>query len=288
MSFAASVVRATLWARRSAALLLLMLPLQPAQSQALRANSMALMNFTNASLVNASDYAPLEWAIPELIGTRLARNPLLDIVDRRRLQALLDEQDLGASGRADPASAARIGRVLGARYMMFGTFLLDRRNRLRLDARVLDVETSKIVATETIRDVDWNEDVSHVVDSLAERFARNLRLPRRALEMRDSADTAAPARADSAVPGTPEVPAPGRAPAATMAQRDSVAANRLPAVSSTRSSGLVTMGRALRLGTMRDGDRLQAVSMLRAAAIETPSIARDVEDILRRWNASLE
>jgi TolB-like protein len=246
--------------------------------------TLALMNFTNAALINRADYEPLEWSVPELISTRLARNPEIDLVDRRRLQQLLDEQNLGASGRTESESAARVGRLLGAKYMVFGTVMIDRRNRLRMDARVLEVETSKIVHSETFRDVDWNEDVSYAVDSLAERLHRNLKLPGRVrLEQpgsspngpaaRPAADTGRQARETTKLPSPPETPA-------VSAPANAVATATRPAGGSSRSRGLVSMGAALRLAA-RGGATATVVTMLKSAAVETPSLAQDVDDIVK-------
>lgn len=85
-----------------------------AQGADARRPTLAMMNFTNSALINRADYDPLEWSVPEMISTRLARNPQIEVVDRRRLQALLDEQRLGASSAVDQNSAARIGQLLGA------------------------------------------------------------------------------------------------------------------------------------------------------------------------------
>jgi TolB-like protein len=232
-------------------------------AQPTRTNGLAAMLFTNATLVDAADYAPLEWSVPELLTTRLARNPALDVVDRRRLQSLLDEQNLGATSRVDAETAARAGRLVGARYMLFGTILLDRRHRLRIDARVLDVETSRIVFTETLRDANWDDDVSDAVDSLAERINRNLRLP-----------------------GSRPLPSnPSGARSDTLATADRGTATGA-AGRASRSVGLITMGRALRLHATANGNAPatgQATALLRTAAQQTPSLLRDIEEILKRW-----
>ena len=44
------------------------------------------------------------------------------MVERARLKALLEEQKLGQSGKVDPASAARVGKLLGARFLCWQLF----------------------------------------------------------------------------------------------------------------------------------------------------------------------
>ena len=58
--------------------------------------TLALMNFTNAALINRADYEPLEWSVPELISTRLARNPEIDLVSITAPNALHKEMSLAA------------------------------------------------------------------------------------------------------------------------------------------------------------------------------------------------
>jgi TolB-like protein len=66
------------------------------------------------------------------------------IVERDRLEDILAELKLGQSGKIDKASAAKVGKLLGARYMVLGGYF-DVMNTLRADARVVEVETGKVV-----------------------------------------------------------------------------------------------------------------------------------------------
>jgi TolB-like protein len=68
----------------------------------------------------------------------------LRVVERERLQAILDEQKLAQTGKTDAATAARIGKLLGARYLVLGSYF-DVMKALRVDARLVDVETGQIV-----------------------------------------------------------------------------------------------------------------------------------------------
>jgi len=66
------------------------------------------------------------------------------IVERDRLEAILAEQKLGASGKVDPATATKIGKLLGAKYLVLGGYF-DLMGMLRADARVVEVETGRVV-----------------------------------------------------------------------------------------------------------------------------------------------
>ncbi len=62
--------------------------------------------------------------VADLISIKLAceadRRRTFRVVERERLMEVLAEQDLGAGGRLDPATAAGIGRVLGADLLLMG------------------------------------------------------------------------------------------------------------------------------------------------------------------------
>lgn len=75
----------------------------------------------------------------------LQESPGLEIVERTRLEAVLQEQNLGSSQLADEDTRLRLGRLLGARWMLFGSYQKVG-PVARLDMRVVDVETSKVLA----------------------------------------------------------------------------------------------------------------------------------------------
>ncbi len=72
------------------------------------------------------------------------------MVERQEIQRLLDEQNLGAQGRVDPQTAAKVGKLVGARYVVMGTFV-DFYGDFRVDVRLVNTETSEIVKTESER-----------------------------------------------------------------------------------------------------------------------------------------
>lgn len=89
----------------------------------------------------------LKVGLAQMLITDVLNADGLTVVERSKLQNIMDELDLGHTGVADPASAAKIGKMLGARYMMFGSYL-ELFGTLRIDARIVDVETSQIVAAQ--------------------------------------------------------------------------------------------------------------------------------------------
>lgn len=67
-----------------------------------------------------------------------------DLVERERLLAILEELNLGSSQLADGATGLRIGRLAGARQMLFGVYQVFG-SQMRLDLRLVDVETGRVL-----------------------------------------------------------------------------------------------------------------------------------------------
>lgn len=63
---------------------------------------------------------PLGRALAELLTTDLGQTTRLRVVERARVQMLLDEMALGSSRYADPATAARTGHIVGAASLVQG------------------------------------------------------------------------------------------------------------------------------------------------------------------------
>ena len=62
-----------------------------------------------------------------------------------RLAELFAEQDLQLSSRVDPATATKLGKIVGARWIVTGT-VAEFQDRITLDVRRIDVKTGKVLA----------------------------------------------------------------------------------------------------------------------------------------------
>lgn len=147
--------------------------------------TVAVMYFTNGAIGAAhEELEPLRKGIADMLVTEMAANPRIRVVERDQLQKLLDEQNLGRTDNIDPESAVRIGRVLGAGHMIFGTYVTDFRNNMRLDVRAVDVETSRIVYTETV--TDKTDNFMAMISRIAEKANAGMKLPEMPRQARDA------------------------------------------------------------------------------------------------------
>ena len=129
------------------------------------------------------NFEALEKGIAGMLISELAQNPAARIVDRSSVQRLLDEQNLGKDGRADAATAAKIGKLVGARYMVMGSFV-DLYGRFRVDARIVDVETSEILkVVRSDPKYEKREELFKLLQTVAERLMAETKLPALTAEM---------------------------------------------------------------------------------------------------------
>lgn len=105
----------------------------------------AVLSFDNNSIgANRQEFDGLGKGIQEMLIADLASNARIRVVDRERIQRVLDEQNLVKAGAIDPATAVRVGRILGAQYAIYGGFMSDGRGTMVLTAHSTDMETSAI------------------------------------------------------------------------------------------------------------------------------------------------
>jgi curli biogenesis system outer membrane secretion channel CsgG len=137
---------------------------------------LAVFPFTNGGSYgpNHEDLQSLEVGMQQMLLTELAQNPALRIVERSSLKALLDEQNLVGAGRVDPATAAQIGKLVGARYVVTGSFV-DLYGNFRLDGRVVDVQTGEVLKTAQVQ--DKTAKMYDLIVGLGEKITDGLKLP---------------------------------------------------------------------------------------------------------------
>ncbi len=110
-------------------------------SNAWAAGGVAVLYFQNEGNVALE---PLKVGLAQMLVTDLTTDSDLPIIERSQLQAALDEFKLGHDGIADPVSAARVGKLVGAQYFVMGTYF-ELFGTLRIDTRIVEVETGRIV-----------------------------------------------------------------------------------------------------------------------------------------------
>jgi len=107
-----------------------------------------------------------------MLTSELVSTKAFNMVDRGKLESILAEQNLSATGRVAPATAAKIGQLTGAQYLVTGTVSAFEEDTsgsgggfsfggfkvggkkdtayLAVDLRIMDTTTGDIVDTRTV------------------------------------------------------------------------------------------------------------------------------------------
>lgn len=136
------------------------------------AKTIAISYFDNSS--GDAKYNALSKGIADMLITDLSKVKGVSIVEREKLEKLIQEIKLGQSKYFDPTTAQKLGKGLGAQNILTGSFyLLD--NTLRIDARLIDVETGGIVLAEQVTGNKNNFFSLH--QQLATLLSKNMNVP---------------------------------------------------------------------------------------------------------------
>src|SRR5438094_3714841 len=115
-----SAVRPLLYAAAALALL----AATPSASLAQGKIRVAIWEFENHAETHWWFFNDMGPAARNQIDTEFSENKLLSskfsVVERDKLNLVLKEQGLATSGAVDPASAAKVGKILGVKYILLG------------------------------------------------------------------------------------------------------------------------------------------------------------------------
>ena len=147
--------------------------------------TLAVMPFTDGAIGSAqAELAPLSAGIQDLLINQLSGNQKVRVVERGNLTALMNEQNLSASGRVDATTAAKLGKILGAGHMIFGGFVTDTKGNMKISARSVNVETTVVEYTSQVEGKQDN--LMALINQLATQMDAGLKLPALSVSMRDS------------------------------------------------------------------------------------------------------
>ena len=131
----------------------------------------AVVDFKNTSQNTRLNY--LEQTIPEAISTTMARSGRLEIVERSRLEAAMQEMDMSMLGIVDEETAAELGRAVGATTIMVGSFV-SISGFVRINARLIDVQTARVLTAESVQGPEAGEGLFNLMDQIAAAMERQL------------------------------------------------------------------------------------------------------------------
>lgn len=131
--------------------------------------TMAIIDFKNRSVSHKIQYDPMEQGFADLMINRLNNSTNLKVVERERIQWILNEIKL--QNQYSMEGAVRMGKQLGVQTVLLGSFIIVG-DQIWLGARLVKVESSEILLTDEIKgDLD---EFFTLVDKLGEKIAKNI------------------------------------------------------------------------------------------------------------------
>jgi TolB-like protein len=109
--------------------------------------TVAVLYFDNNS--PDREYDVLQKGLADMLVTDLSQVESLQVVERDKLQKLIDELKLQRSRFFDPRTAQQLGKGIGARYAVTGA-LAAIEPRMRIDVRVIEVATAKVIVADRV------------------------------------------------------------------------------------------------------------------------------------------
>jgi TolB-like protein len=135
--------------------------------------TVAVLDFDGLMLGEAGNSVNLGKAVSAMLVTELTSRPGLRVIERQRLKDILTEQKLALSGRVDESTAIKVGKLLGAQYVVHGS-AVSWAGDLRMDVQAVDVETGKVL--EAVKKQDKATNLLNMVVSITDEFAKKLDL----------------------------------------------------------------------------------------------------------------
>lgn len=93
------------------------------------------------------EYGDMGGIVAEWMTIALVREGRFEIIERRMLAKLLEEQKLGLAGVVDSATASEVGKVIGVQMLITGT-IVNLSGNVSINARIINVENAEIIAAE--------------------------------------------------------------------------------------------------------------------------------------------
>lgn len=131
--------------------------------------AIAFLPFNDNSKVK--DKEGLKIRVPDRMLTEVVGFKKLNFVERMRIDGAFEELKINQSGLVDEATALKVGKMVGAKAIVFGSFITAGKT-VRIDARVSEVETGRLLTA--IKAEGQAKDVGVTMGMAGQRLRKEL------------------------------------------------------------------------------------------------------------------
>ena len=142
------------------------------QARAGDPQTIAVLYFENNSIVDKEKLDPLKKGLADMMITEMSKIKGLKVVERQRIQSIIEELNLNETDMVDKSTTQKMGKLLGAKVMLFGGFSNLFNDKLRIDVRLVRTETGETLKAE--EETGELDEFLTMLQSLVKKIASNL------------------------------------------------------------------------------------------------------------------
>jgi len=131
--------------------------------------NIAVVDFLNRSIIDHDKWDPMQYGISDIMITDLKKLSKLQVVDRERVQMILDEIQVQQTEYFDDKTAVRVGKMLGVHVFVMGSFMQVEKGKLVILPKLVKTETGEILKSERIE--GKTADLMKLIAQAAEKVA---------------------------------------------------------------------------------------------------------------------
>jgi len=131
--------------------------------------TIAILYFDNSS--GNAQLDALKKGLADMLISDLSNLQMLRVVEREKLEGVMAELKLSSGREFDPATRQKLGKLLGAETILFGSYF-EMIGQFRIDARIVKTETGEILKSEGVSGI--TADFMKLEKQLVWKIARGL------------------------------------------------------------------------------------------------------------------
>ena len=133
--------------------------------------TIAVLDFSNNSIMEKEKYASLTSGLAEILITELGKVKSLQVVERKKINEIIKEMQLAQSGLISEETGVTVGKLLGAKYLVFGSYMVFDK-KIRVDIRIVEVETGLTIKAEEV--TNKTSKMFEIIQELSEKILKDL------------------------------------------------------------------------------------------------------------------
>ncbi len=142
------------------------------QARAGDPKTIAVLYFENNSIVDKEKLDPLKKGLADMMITEMSKIKGIKVVERQRIQSIIEELNLNETDMVDKSTTQKMGKLLGAKVMLFGGFSNLFNDKLRIDVRIVRTETGETLKAE--EETGELDEFLTMLQSLVKKIATDL------------------------------------------------------------------------------------------------------------------